>query len=64
MAQPNCAFNHLALSVPNIDEAVEWYTKLFGFRVIVPTMLAESNGPTAQSTAKSKSTRTVETREI
>jgi catechol 2,3-dioxygenase-like lactoylglutathione lyase family enzyme len=32
--QPNYVFNHVAISVPNCDEASEWYTKVFGFRKI------------------------------
>jgi catechol 2,3-dioxygenase-like lactoylglutathione lyase family enzyme len=30
----NYCFNHVAISVPNCDEAVDWYMKVFGFRRI------------------------------
>ncbi|KAF2808990.1 glyoxalase/bleomycin resistance protein/dioxygenase, partial [Mytilinidion resinicola] len=30
----NHVFNHVAISVANCDEAVEWYSKVFGFRRI------------------------------
>ncbi|KIX08856.1 uncharacterized protein Z518_03513 [Rhinocladiella mackenziei CBS 650.93] len=32
----NANFNHVAVSVPDADAAVAWYTELFGFRVISP----------------------------
>jgi len=32
----NYIFNHVALSVPDLDKAIEWYSKHFGFRRIRP----------------------------
>lgn len=26
--------NHIAVSVPNLEEAMKWYTEILGFRVI------------------------------
>jgi catechol 2,3-dioxygenase-like lactoylglutathione lyase family enzyme len=34
----NCNFNHIALSVADLDTAVKWYSEIFGLRVIVPPM--------------------------
>lgn len=31
-----CRFNHVALSVDNLDAAVTWYTDTLGFRQTVP----------------------------
>ncbi|KAF5562141.1 glyoxalase family, partial [Fusarium pseudoanthophilum] len=36
MPQVNAAFNHIAISVPDAEAAVQWYTEILGFRVIVP----------------------------
>ncbi|KAK5712562.1 hypothetical protein LTR17_017943 [Elasticomyces elasticus] len=33
-AVENHVFNHVAVSVPNVDEAAAWYEKIFGFRRI------------------------------
>ncbi|MCJ1299959.1 hypothetical protein MMC08_002753 [Hypocenomyce scalaris] len=32
--QTNKVFNHVGVSVPNLDEAAEWYIKMFGYRRI------------------------------
>ncbi|KAJ9644307.1 hypothetical protein H2204_001659 [Knufia peltigerae] len=34
-------FNHLAISVPNLDEAVTWYSKIFGLQKLCPDALLE-----------------------
>ncbi|MGE0505407.1 MAG: VOC family protein, partial [Solirubrobacterales bacterium] len=33
MSRP-LAFGHVALTVPDLDAAIEWYSDLFGFQVI------------------------------
>lgn len=33
---PNRAFNHVAISVSNIEEVIDWYSKLFGFKKVGP----------------------------
>jgi catechol 2,3-dioxygenase-like lactoylglutathione lyase family enzyme len=30
------AINHIAVSVPNLEEAMKWYTEILGFTVIKP----------------------------
>jgi catechol-2,3-dioxygenase len=30
--------NHIAVSVPNLDEAVEWYKEVLGFTVVKQTV--------------------------
>ena len=30
----NCALNHVGVSVPDIEAAIEWYGKIFGFELI------------------------------
>lgn len=34
----NHCVNHVAISVPNLEAAVEFYTRLFGFRFLLPPM--------------------------
>lgn len=45
MPQFNAPFNHIALSVPDAEAAVEWYTKVFGFQVIIPTTTRRNTDP-------------------
>ncbi|KAH8721717.1 Glyoxalase/Bleomycin resistance protein/Dihydroxybiphenyl dioxygenase [Ilyonectria robusta] len=45
---PSFALNHVAISVPNIDAAIEWYKTTFGMTVLMPTItLDRSTYPTA-----------------
>lgn len=34
-------FNHVGISVPDAEAAVEWYTTVFGMKVIRTTLTAE-----------------------
>jgi catechol 2,3-dioxygenase-like lactoylglutathione lyase family enzyme len=45
----NKVVNHIALHVPDIDAAVEWYTSLFGFRKLkdMPHCSVRSENPDA-----------------
>ncbi|RTE71761.1 hypothetical protein BHE90_013840 [Fusarium euwallaceae] len=45
MATYNANFNHIALSVPDGESAVEWYTKVLGFKVISPLTLTKKTDP-------------------
>ncbi|TLS30910.1 hypothetical protein PpBr36_02593 [Pyricularia pennisetigena] len=45
MARPNALFNHIALSVPDAQAAVDWYTKLFGLEVLVPVITQKATDP-------------------
>jgi catechol 2,3-dioxygenase-like lactoylglutathione lyase family enzyme len=38
MGRGNASFNHIAISVPDCEAAVKWYTKIFGFELIQPIM--------------------------
>ncbi|KAK5734265.1 hypothetical protein LTR17_009096 [Elasticomyces elasticus] len=39
----NHVFNHVAVSVPDIEAATDWYMRHFGFRRIRPTLSADSD---------------------
>lgn len=40
-------FNHIGLSVPDAQAAVDWYSSVFGLEVIVPVSLID--GPRSES---------------
>ncbi|OAL39673.1 hypothetical protein AYO20_01070 [Fonsecaea nubica] len=44
--KPTLNVNHLALSVPDIGAAVDWYTSVFGFTMIGSVMEVNKNSPT------------------
>ena len=54
MPQSNANFNHVAISVPDAEAAIEWYTKLFGFRSMGPVIHAKQGDALLTSTARRK----------
>jgi len=44
MTRQASALNHVAVSVPDIEAAVAWYSKVFGFTVIAPPGTVEADG--------------------
>lgn len=40
-------FSHIGISVPDLDEAVKFYTEVFGFYTIMPPSLVEEENETA-----------------
>lgn len=45
MSSVNPSFNHLAISVPDAEAAVKWYTDVFGFRVVQEVTLQTAKDP-------------------
>lgn len=43
-ARPALALNHVGVSVPDIDAAIAWYRKVFGFTVIAEPATVEADG--------------------
>ena len=40
------SFSHIGISVPDVEKAVEFYTKVMGWYTIMePTMITEDNSP-------------------
>ncbi|KAH0845938.1 lactoylglutathione lyase [Fonsecaea pedrosoi] len=52
--KPTLNVNHLALSVPDIGAAVDWYTSVFGFTMIGNVMEVNKNSPTGPIISSSR----------
>jgi catechol 2,3-dioxygenase-like lactoylglutathione lyase family enzyme len=47
-----CAFTHIGLSVPSVDDAVEWYVNVLGFTLLAgPDSVSRDDGHAAQAAA-------------
>ncbi|KAK4945649.1 hypothetical protein LTR10_015268 [Elasticomyces elasticus] len=48
-SQPNHVVNHIAISVPDVEAAVKWYTEILGFRKLrqCPRLTERSKTPNA-----------------
>ncbi|KAF5010404.1 hypothetical protein FDECE_3456 [Fusarium decemcellulare] len=45
MTFSNANFNHIAIAVPDGEAAVEWYTKVLGFEVLIPLTTRKASDP-------------------
>jgi len=41
----NCALNHVGLSVPDLDAALDWYRDVLGFRPLTPPVVMRADDP-------------------
>lgn len=43
--KPRAEFNHVGMTVPNLEEAIRWYTEVLGFELLAEPMHSSSYGP-------------------